>query len=289
VRNGERQNSRIGLVLGFSAYSTFAVQDGLTKILLASFSPFQLAMLRFWGFLILALFLCARVSGRISLVTQFPRLQLLRGPLLAGHIMLGTIAFQKAGLLQTQSIFASGPIMVASLGIFFLGERLTSGRLAIILLGMAGVLIVIKPGGSTFDERLVWPLASVCLMALYAVLTRLTSLRDGTVTNTLYAAIGGLITTSLVGPFFWVNPDGSEFALLIALVTIGALSQWLLLTAYERAEAAAVQSLSFFHLLLGSIIGVIVFGEDFTANLALGGTIIVVAGILMSWEARRQM
>jgi drug/metabolite transporter (DMT)-like permease len=71
------------------------------------------------------------------------------------------------------------------------------------------------------------------------------------------------------------------------LCVTGALGHWLLIKAYEMAEASTVQPFAFFQLVFVSILGLSVFGEVLRPNVAIGVAIILAAGIFTVLRARR--
>ena len=72
------------------------------------------------------------------------------------------------------------------------------------------------------------------------------------------------------------------------LCVSGAFGHWLLIRCYEMAEASAVQPFAYFHLVFGSMVGVLVFGEVIALNVSLGAAIVVAAGLFTFWRERQQ-
>ena len=72
------------------------------------------------------------------------------------------------------------------------------------------------------------------------------------------------------------------------LCLTGVLGHWLLIKAYEQAEASAVQPFAYFHLVFGAMVGVTVFGEVIAVNVSIGAAIVVAAGLFTFWRERQQ-
>ena len=66
----------------------------------------------------------------------------------------------------------------------------------------------------------------------------------------------------------------------------GAFGHWLMIRAYEVAEASAVQPFAYLHLVFATALGVTVFGEALSLNVALGAGIVVAAGLFTLWRER---
>ena len=106
-----------GAVLAFGAISIFAIQDAITRHLGPLYSPFFIAMVRFWAFGLFVIILAARAPGgfRAGAVTRHPVLQIWRSFLLVAQILISILSFTLVGLAQSQAIFMAAPLVVALL------------------------------------------------------------------------------------------------------------------------------------------------------------------------------
>jgi drug/metabolite transporter (DMT)-like permease len=91
----------------------------------------------------------------------------------------------------------------------------------------------------------------------------------------------------LVGIWYWEPMTRTDWMWMGTLCVTGALGHWLLIKAYEMAEASTVQPFAFFQLVFVSILGLSVFGEVLRPNVAIGVAIILAAGIFTVLRARR--
>ena len=83
-----------------------------------------------------------------------------------------------------------------------------------------------------------------------------------------------------------MTPEASLWMGCLCLT--GALGHYLLIRAYEVAEASAVQPFAYFQLMFAAVIGMIFFNETVRLNVAIGAAIVVAAGLFTLWRERRK-
>ncbi|MDX3978073.1 DMT family transporter [Shinella sp.] len=277
---------RLGYVFTLLAILIFSLQDAISKHLGSVYPPVFIAMMRFWAFAAFAIVLGARSPGglRAAAATKRPILQIMRGAILAFQIVVTITAFTTVGLAHSQAILASGPIFVALLSMPLLGERVGWRRWTAIGIGLCGVLIIVKPGGGTFDLSVLLPLLSALMFAIYVIATRLASRDDSASTSFFYIGVAGAVAISLVGPFYWTNLAPLDWVWMGIVCITGMSSHYFLIRAYDLLDAAAVQPLTYLQVVLAAIVGVSVFGETLNLNMVVGSVIVVGAGIFTIWR-----
>lgn len=279
-------SKRLGYVFTLLAISIFSLQDAISKHLGSVYPPVFIAMMRFWAFAAFAIVLGARSPGglRAAAATKRPILQIMRGAILAFQIVVTITAFTTVGLAHSQAILASGPIFVALLSMPLLGERVGWRRWTAIGIGLCGVLIILKPGSSTFDLSVLLPLLSALMFAIYVIATRLVSRDDSASTSFFYIGVAGAVAISLVGPFYWTNLAPLDWVWMGIVCITGMSSHYFLIRAYDLLDAAAVQPLTYLQVVVAAIVGVSVFGETLNLNMVVGSVIVVGAGIFTIWR-----
>ncbi len=200
-----RQNPRLGIALMILASAVFALQDGVSRHLAETYNVLTVVTIRFWFLAAFVVALSAARGGGLRRVarTRQPGLQIFRGLLLAAEICVTVLSFVLLGLIETHAIFAVYPLLAAALAGPVLGERVGWRRGLAILAGLLGVLIVLRPGLRVFSPAALVPLVGALMFALYALLTRLASRKDGAETSFFYTGVAGAAGISLVGPFGW--------------------------------------------------------------------------------------
>lgn len=274
-------NPRAGMALMIAATFVFGLQDGISKHLAAEYNVFAVVMIRYWFFAAFVLAVAARRPGGIPGVmkTAHPRLQVARGVLLAVEICVMVTAFVLLGLVESHAVFACYPLLISALSGPVLGEHVGWRRWSAVGAGFVGVMIILQPGMAVFSPYALIALASAFMFALYGLLTRYISRTDSSETSLFWIGVAGAPVMTAVGLWNWEPIVGFDWAWMLLLCVSGVLGHWLLLRAYDYAEASAVQPFAYMHLVFASAIGVLFFSESLELNVIAGALLIIVAGL----------
>jgi drug/metabolite transporter (DMT)-like permease len=282
------QNTRLGIWLMIATTFVFALQDGMSRHLAGAYNVFMVVMIRYWFFAAFVMVIAARKDGglRAALRSRFPVLQTLRGVLLAAEVCVMVIAFVKLGLVESHAVFTCYPLLVAALSGPVLGERVGWRRWMAIAVGFVGVLIILEPGVTVFSPWAVVPLLSAFMFALYGLLTRYVARGDSAAVSFFWTGTVGALSMTAVGLWHWEPMTGPDWGWMMALCCTGVTGHWLLIRAYEVAEASAVQPFAYLQLVFAASIGLLIFGETLATNVAIGAGVVVCAGLFTLWRAR---
>lgn len=287
VRAGD--NIGLGLVLSITAILTFGVQDAVSKILVQDYSPFQITMIRYWAFAVLALVLASRQAPLSQLlVSRHIGLQLLRGLLLVIDIWLFSAAVRTVPLAELQAISLVYPLLVTLIAIPILGERVGVFRLLAVAAGFGGALIILRPGGLVLDFGVACALGSATAYAVYIVLTRQVSQADSTATSMIYAGLVGLVLTTAVGIFYWKPMDAHAMLLTLVVMATMCIAHSLMMKALSLAPASALQPFSYLSLPWGITLSFVVFGHLIDPISLVGAAVIAGAGLVVMARERRR-
>ncbi|MEA3537024.1 DMT family transporter [Rhizobium sp. CC-YZS058] len=283
-------SKKFGYLYVLLAVAIFAGQDAFSKILGEKYPPIMVTMIRFWAFAAFVTILAAAAPGgiRAAASTKRPILQVLRGLLLVGEVVVVVIAFTTAGLAMSQSILQVTPLMVTLLSVPLLGERVGWRRGLAVVVGLLGVMVILDPLDVYFDLRLIIPLGASLLYALYGIATRAAGTSDSAVTSVFYAGVVGALAASAIGPFFWTPIAIEDWPAMAALCICGATSHYFLIKAYSHLTAVEVQPVTYLQLVLSVVLAVLVFDERLTPNMIVGAVIVVGAGLFTVWREHRR-
>ena len=279
---------RMGYVFALSAITIFALQDGISKHLGTAHPPVFVTMIRYWAFAAFAVLLASRGRGGVAAAVKSRArgIQIARGTLLAVQIAVAITCFAVIGLVRTQAIFAATPLIATVMSVLFLGERAHGLRWFAVVMGFAGVLLIIRPSGDFFDAKVLLAVLCAFMFATYVVLTRLAGRVDAPVTSFFYTGVVGCAVISLVGPWFWSAMPPGDWAWMATLCLTSITSHYLLIRAYNILDASAVQPLNYLGVVYSSLMGLFVFGEVVPFTTFIGAGIVVVAGLLSVWSER---
>jgi drug/metabolite transporter (DMT)-like permease len=268
----------------------FACMDAVSRHLATHYSVITVAAIRYWVFAAFVLATAAASPGGIRGVarSKAPRLQVFRGLLLAVELCIVVVAFVLLGLIGTHAIFAVYPLLVAALAGPVLGEYVGWRRGVAILVGLLGVLVILRPGFQVFSPVALVPLAGALMFAVYNLLTRKVALVDRPETSLFYIGVVGAVAISLVVPFFWTPMRGwADWGWMAVLCVTAILGHFLLIRTYSVAEAGTVQPFAYFQLVFVAIIALTLFDERPDAWTIAGAALILGAGLYtVAREAR---
>lgn len=284
-----RDNPLLGTVLMVATTFIFAIQDGISRHLAGTYNVLMIVMIRYWIFTGFVILMAMRQRGGLAaaLQSERPKLQFFRGALLALEVLLMVTAFVKLGLVDAPALFTIYPLLITALSGPVLGEKVGWRRWAFVALGFVGVLIILKPGTGIFSANAIFPLASATCFALYGLLNRYVARFDAARVTFFYTAIGGAALSTLAGIWFWEPMLPQDWLWMGLLCVTSISSHFLLIKAYEVAEASAIQPFAYLQLPFSAMLGVLIFGDVIRANVAIGAGIVILAGLLTFLRARQ--
>lgn len=284
------QNNTLGIWLMSATALIFALQDAISQHLAGEYNVFMIIMIRYWFFASFVIVVAARKAGglRYAAYTRQPLLQIFRGVLLALEVCVMVTAFVLLGLVESHAVFAVYPLLVAALSGPVLGEKVGWRRWVAIGIGFLGVLIILQPGFGVFQPAALVPLLAAFMFALYGLLTRYAARRDSAAVSFFWTGTAGAVTMTLIGIWFWEPMARGDWLWMGLLCMTAAFSHFLLIRAYEVAEASAVQPFAYLQLPFAAALGILIFSESLRSNVALGTAVVVGAGLFTLWRARQR-
>ncbi|MDB5535551.1 MAG: family transporter [Devosia sp.] len=275
------------IILTLITIGVFGVQDAVSKMLVQDYSPFQITMMRYWGLALFSLVLVMRQAPlRQAFASKAPWWQIFRGVLLMADIWLFALALRSVPLAELQSISLIYPLLVTLFAIPILGEKVGVFRLVAVVVGFAGAMVIVRPGGLPLDWGVGFAVASSTLYALYIVITRKVSAVDSAPTSMAYAGAVGLVLSSVVGVFFWQPMDWSTVAMVVVVMGTTCAGHGLMTVALSMAPASVLQPFNYFSLPWAIVLSATVFGHLIDGVSLLGAAVIVAAGLVVMARER---
>jgi len=276
-----------GIALMLVAVAFFAMIDTTAKYLSQTYPVPGIVWMRYAGNLILLLAILAATGGLRHMRTARPGIQLLRGVLLGAATMLFFLSISVMPLAEAAGIGFVMPLFIVLLAVPMLKERLDMPRLAAVLVGLAGALLIVRPGSELFTPYALLPVAMAVVNALYQILTRKIAGVEPPMTSLFYGALVGAVMFAPAVPFAFVMPASAFhwalFALLGVCATIGHLA---LIRAYDHAPVGVLAPFHYSVLIWMMLLGYLVFG-DFPDRWSLAGmAIIVMSGLYIANRQR---
>ena len=283
----ERRARRTAILMMCVTMACFTLTDSSAKFLGPHLPVWQIVWSRYLGATLLALVLANPWRKPEVLRPARLRLQLVRSLFLLVSTILSFLAVRSLPLADMTAINFALPLAVALAAGPVLGEWVGPRRLAAILFGFIGVLVVVKPWSGVLKPAMVLCLCNVVVSAGYNMMTRIVAQRDRSLTTLIYSTLGGSILLTPMMAFVWVTPDGWRDWLVFLLIgVVGAFAHWLLILAHARAPASILAPFAYTQLIWSGLSGFLVFGDVPTASTLAGAAVVVASGFYLWWRER---
>ena len=278
----------LGIFFMCVACALFPVQNAVVKLLTGLY-PFQeVVWARLATHLVLMCVVFLPRRGLALLRTRAPVQQVICSAGLLGSTLFFFSAAKDVGVTEAIAISFVAPLAVTFLAWPLLGERITLLRLASVVIGFTGVMIVIRPGSSVFQWASLLILASAIFYAVYQIIVRRVAAVDSPATTAFYSALGCTLVTSFLVPFNWKTPDNwQDVALMISLGISGGFGHYCVARAFSYAPANLIAPLNYTQMIGSVAVGYLMFAEIPDFYTWLGSAVIVAAGLLVGWQGRK--
>jgi drug/metabolite transporter (DMT)-like permease len=271
-----------GILLMVSAIGFFVSMDTIAKYLSQWYPVPGIVWARYVINLgMLLAWLAAR--GELKRIrTSRPGIQLARGVLLASATFLYFTSLRVLPIADAAAIGFVLPLFVAVLAVPMLGERLDVPRGIAVLAGLAGALMIVRPGSSVFTWYALLPVAMALSNALYQILTRKVAGVEHPLTSLIWGAIVGAVLLSAAAPFYWKAPaQAFHWLLLVVIGLCASIGHYLLIKSYEYAGATLLAPFTYTTMIWAVLSGFLVFGQ-LPDGWSVGGmAVIVVSGMFL--------
>ncbi len=283
----------LAVVVSLIALLLFDFMGLIIKYLAPRYSAAELSTYRnFLGILpgIIVLYLSSawHQNGRIMRIRQWP-LAIARGLCITFAQFMFYIALGLMDFATAATIGYASALFTTAFAVPILGEKVGLVRWSAVMVGFAGVVMVMKPGTDAFTWIAVLPAGAAALYALTAVLARRVDDDVPSPLLNLYAslsaAVGSLILTLSTTGFTPIQ-SGEDALWLITMGVFGGTAALTLVIAYRMTEPSNLAPFSYFGIPLALLLGWIFFDEAPLDDILPGGILIVGAGLMIIWRER---
>jgi drug/metabolite transporter (DMT)-like permease len=181
---------------------------------------------------------------------------------------------------QVVAIEFTMPIWTAILAASFLGERMTVWKIAAIVLGIVGVIVIVRPATGQINPGQMIALAAAVgfgvSMALVKSLTRTESALAIIFWMLVVQSAAGFLPTLYV----WVWPSAYAWGWMVVIAVCGTFSHYCLASAMRYADATVVVPMDFLRVPLTATAGWLIYSERLDAFTLLGAALILTGNLL---------
>tara|TARA_B110000093_G_scaffold33521_1_gene34505 strand:- start:12899 stop:13828 length:930 start_codon:yes stop_codon:yes gene_type:complete len=288
AQNTERSNV-IGSLWMVASMAAFAIEDSLFKAAAVTVPVGQMLMLFGAGGAII--FACLALWNKEPLYHA----DVLSRPMrirmcfeIIGRLFY-VLAVAITPLSSATAILQATPIVVVAGAAVLFGERVGWMRWAAIVVGLIGVMIVLRPGTDAFS-----PLSILAVIGMLGLAGRDLASRAAPKTlSTVLLGLYGFLTVIAAGGVFalwqgraFVWPEGQAAAFILGAICIGVFAYTALMKAMRTGEVSVVTPFRYTRLVFGVGLGVLVFGERLSGATVVGCLLIVATGLFIMWRGR---
>ena len=268
-----------GILFMLSAVACFVVMDALIKWLSVKFPTFQVVFFRSLFALLPIALLVIQQGGMARLRTGRPWMHALRCVIGLGSMVCFFHAFRTMPLADVIAIGFAAPLFVTALSVPLLKEKVGIRRWSAVIVGFVGVLVMVRPGADVLEVGAGVAILGTVLYSVAMILMRDLGKTDTTAAITFYFTMSGTLVAGAVVPFVWVQPEGTDWLLLILVGLVGGVAQLLMTQAFRLTPVAVVAPFDYSAMLWGSVLGYVIWGEVPDALVWTGAAIVAASGL----------
>ena len=279
------------LLLGFAlaAFGTMILPlgDAIAKHLGAlDYHVFQIVWGRWATHLVVLapVLLLQRPPG--ALVPERAGLHSVRALLMLAATVTYFFAIQFMPLADAAAILFCAPLIVTVLSGLVLGERVGPRRWLAVVVGLCGMLLIVRPGMGAMNWGAPFALIATFSFACYILLTRKLAGRTSPVAALWYMAMVGTAVSTPMALAVWRMPDMEVWLLMFGIGAIMTLGHLLIIRGLERIEASAMAPLTYLEIVTATLVGYLWFGDFPDAFTWTGCAVVIGAGLFLIYRER---
>lgn len=268
---------------------TFAISDALIKLTSATLPIGEIMIFMGLGGTVIFGGISARRGDRFFTKAILHRSILLRT---SGEIVGGIGMFTALALIPfstTAAITQAVPLVITMGAALFLGETVGWPRWSAIVVGLIGVLLIIRPGLDEFDPNSVFALIAVLGLSVRDLATRSA---PRLISTPVLSTLGFLVMIPTGVALLLISggaqtPNLTQFALMVGVVVMVSIGYGSITAAMRMGDVSAITPLRYSRIVFAMIIGLVLFGEKMDAIALIGTSIVILSGLFTIYREHR--
>lgn len=208
------------------------------------------------------------------------KLHFIRGIINVPTMYVGFAALMFIPLEQIQALHFIVPITVTFLAVFFFKEKIRFVRISALIIGLIGMLVMLRPGIIEMNIGVYMVLFSSLVWSFIIIITKFLSKNDSPITILTYQYSLVTFFSLFIVIFFWEMPSSIIFLYTFLAALSGTVLHLALIYSYKLVDLTLIQPFTFLSLIWASLFGYYIFGEEPDIFTWLGA-IIIFSGVLI--------
>ena len=287
-RLAARDNIAAGIGLILASVLLLSSLDAAAKYVSERYPVLQVVFLR-------SLFGVIPVLVMVAVRRQWAQL---RARAFGGHALRGALSLVAMGLffasLQEMSLpdatalFFVAPLLMTALSVPLLKETVGIRRWCAIVVGLVGVLIIVRPGGGVFGWAALLPMGAALCYSLIVICTRFVGRTETAPAMSLWYAAVPIAVTGASMPWLWVAPEPEHWPVFLATGLLGGSGVLLMSFAYRVAPVGVLAPFDYTALLWAALWGWVIWADLPDAWTIAGACVVAASGLYIIHRETRQ-
>ncbi len=282
----------MGMVAAIAAFMLLPFGDAIGKFLVTQDMPVVQVTWGRWFFhsLLLTPLVLLRY-GRACFRIPNPAVQFSRAAALAMATVFFFGALGHIPLANATAVLFVAPLLVVAMSALFLREKVGPRRWGAVVAGLAGVLLIVRPGigsgevsGGFLQVGSALALGAAVCFALYMVLTRRAAGHAPPLVALWWMGMVGMALTSVFAIPDWQPLTADQWGLMAGIGLVMLTGHLMVFWAADRIEASALAVTPYLEMVTSTVLGYLVFGDFPEVLTWVGCGIVIAAGLFVAWR-----
>lgn len=268
-----------GALLALLSFGVYATHDAVVKLAGGDYSSFQLIFFSVLFSFPLAMMMIMGDPKPGTLMPVHPWWVAARTVAAVITGITAFYAFSVLPLAQVYAIIFASPLIITILAIPILGEKVRIRRWVAIIVGLLGVIVVIRPGSAELELGHAAALVAAFGGAFASIVVRKIGQDERPVVLMLYPMIANFAVVACVLPFVYIPMPIEHLGLMALISILGWMGGVIIIRAYRLGEAVIVAPMQYSQIIWAALYGYLFFDEGIDGATALGAAIIIASGL----------
>ena len=273
------KSSLRGVAFALVGFAVFSSHDVVIKFLGGNYAPFQILFFSVLLTFPFATLMLMQDKSPDHLRPVHPGWVAIRT---VSGVITGSAAFYAFTVLPLAQVYAfifAAPLLITVLSIPLLNEKVGVHRWAAVVMGLIGVMIVLRPGAEAFTLGHMAGLTAAAGSAVVSGVTRKIGQEERAAVLMLYPMMANVVLMGAILPFVYVPMPVEHLGLLAIVALFGFTGGLCIIGAYRNADAAIIAPMQYSQIIWGALFGFLIFGEVPDRYTGIGASVIIMAGL----------